>query len=79
MRKYIELVTGVPTGSEMPLTSCVNGLLGDNLVDDSVWVVKTHHPNPIMPGNNDFTANKCIVTVRNPFDVIMSCYNFFHS
>ena len=32
-----------------------------------------------MVGNKDFTANKCIVCVRNPFDIIISCYNFYNS
>ena len=50
--------------------------MADNIVDDTSWVIKTHHPNPKGPGNKDFIANKCIVCVRNPFDVIISCFHF---
>ena len=54
-------------------------MIGDNIVDDTCWVVKTHHPTPKIPGTKDFTANKCIVCVRNPFDIIISCFNFYVS
>ena len=48
LRKYIELISGIPTGSEMypcqvfPLY--MHGLIGEYTVDDSVWIVKSHDP-----------------------------------
>ena len=80
LRRYIELVTGVPTGSEMPVSSFqMSGMLGENVVDDTCWVIKTHHPMPKFPGTKEFAVQKVIVCVRNPFDVIMSNYNFTNS
>ena len=49
------------------------GLLGEGKIDDSVWIVKTHYPERI--GRVKFTANKCIVIVRNPLDCIFSLLN----
>jgi hypothetical protein len=48
MRKYFELCTGIQTGADN--TSCVqvhlqtNGMKGEDIVDDTVWIVKTHSP-----------------------------------
>ena len=47
------------------------GLKGENLVDDTCWVIKTHSP-WCMPFAPPFKANKMICIVRNPLDVIVS-------
>lgn len=47
------------------------GMKGEDIVDDSVWVVKSHSP-WCMPFAPVFTANKMVCIVRNPMDVIVS-------
>ena len=77
LRKYFELITMVPTGTDMdtpPMPLQMTGLIGEEVSDDSVWVTKTH--DPMRFGSRDFKTNKIIVTVRNPFDVIVSVAHF---
>ena len=78
LRKYLETITGSPTGSEMDANVTMplqmSGLIGEQVVDDSCWIIKTHHPGRVMALN--FSANKIIVCVRNPFDVFRSLHNF---
>ena len=78
LRKYMEMITGVPTGSEMPsyitMPLQLTGLIGENTVDDTTWIVKSHHPMRIK--FDDFSCNKLIVCVRDPFDVMRSGMNF---
>ena len=52
----------------------VDGIQGEDIVDDSVWVVKTHSP-WMMVEAPVFHANKMVVIVRNPLDVIPSWLN----
>ena len=40
-------------------------------MDDTVWIAKSHSP-LIMPMAPVFSANKCIVIVRNPLDSMVS-------
>ena len=81
LRKYLELITGVTTGSEMPVSAPtplnIQGMIGEQVADDTVWVVKSHHPMRIECLN--FKTNKFIVCVRNPFDVILSTVNFLNT
>jgi hypothetical protein len=79
LRKYMELIMGVVTGSEFttriafPLQ--LQGLIGEYVVDDTVSIIKAHYPlrfNPL-----DYSVNKIIVCVRNPFNVIRSNFEFF--
>ena len=54
LRKYLELLTGVQTGGDNSLHYNVNfqmlGSKGEEIVDDSVFIVKTHYPwVPIAP------------------------------
>ena len=78
LRRYLEQVTGLFTGSDMPMKFTffegIMGLLGNNTVCDSntVWVTKTHYPMSLPGATLPFTANKMIVIVRNPIDVIPS-------
>ena len=53
------------------------GLCGEGKCDDSVWIVKTHFPERI--GHRIFTANKCIVIVRNPLDAFYSLFNMIQT
>ena len=77
LRKLVENVTGVETGSTMPAVFNsvipIIGMKGESYFDNSVWVVKTHYPTT-MPTDeqNPFRANKTFMVVRNPYDVIPS-------
>ena len=73
LRKYLELITMIPTGTDMHAPAMplqMTGLIGEEISDDSVWVTKSHEP--MRFGCRDFKTNKMIVTMRNPFDVIVS-------
>ena len=48
-------------------------LIGEGVVDDSVWMVKTHYPERL--GYLKFKARRIVLLVRNPFDAIES---YFH-
>ena len=80
MRTFIETVTGLFTGSDTILDASINlqtlGLCGEETTCDSnlVWVTKTHWPNP-HGWKETFHAQKMIVQVRNPIDVIPSFSN----
>ena len=78
LRRYMELLTGISTGADNSLnfgfTLQMQGLKGENVYDDTVWIVKSHAP-IILPENATFHANKCIVVVRNPLDSILSTLN----
>ena len=78
LRKYFELLTGVWTGADNTLHVNVHlqmqGLAGEDIVDDTTWVVKTHSP-WCMPEAPLFKSNKVVVIVRNPLDVIISWIN----
>jgi len=78
LRKYFEFLTGIQTGADNTLHINIPlqmmGLKGEDIADDSVWVVKTHSP-WCMPFAPLFTANKIVTVVRNPLDVIPSWLN----
>ena len=48
LRKYLSLLTGVPTGSDNTLHTDtilqMQGMKGEDLVDDTCWIVKSHFP-----------------------------------
>lgn len=48
--------------------------MGEAIADDRTWIIKTHAPQRF--NSLDFSANRIIVTVRNPFDVLMSLTTF---
>jgi len=52
----------------------LQGLKGEDIVDDTCWIVKTHSPY-IMPESPKFTCNKMFCIVRNPLDCILSWLN----
>ena len=80
LRKYFELVTNVPTGSELDLSSVMPlfllGQVGEAIADDRTWVIKSH--NPMRFNATDFDCNRIVVTARNPFDVLISLSTFIH-
>jgi hypothetical protein len=82
LRKYLELITGVTTGSEVEASVWHLPLIGENIVDDSVWVIKSHGPIARVRTAEDFDMNKIIVLMRNPFAVIISmvhmCQTYSH-
>lgn len=76
LRRYLELITGIFTGSDIHIDLSMSlqmmGLKGEYVVDNSVWISKTHCPS-YFPRSLQFTANKMIVIVRSPLDV---CYSW---
>ena len=54
LRKLLETVTGVHTGSDMPIDLTIHaqtmGLIGEETVcdDNLVWITKTHYPGPLF-------------------------------
>jgi len=78
LRKYTEMLTGVQTGADNTLDVNIalqmQKMKGEDIVDDTVWIVKTHSP-WCMPYAPKFKAQKIMVIVRNPLDVIPSWLN----
>jgi len=78
LRKYLQLLTGLPTGSDNSLHTDtilqMQGMKGEDLVDDTCWIVKSHFP-WIMPFAPRFTVNKILMIVRNPTE---SCVSWMH-
>lgn len=75
LRRYLELLTGIQTGSDCTLhlsvTLQMQGMGGEHIADDTCWVVKSHSP-WIMPEAPVFHSNKVVVIVRNPLDTNLS-------
>lgn len=76
-RRYLESVTGVATGtpySNQVLTNFALAALGfkgeGHHKESDVWFVKSHFPVQFKPSS--VNANKAIVCVRNPLDIIVS-------
>jgi hypothetical protein len=74
----MEAITNTVTGSDMPpyLNADLQflGMKGEGIIDDSVWIFKSHHPfrdkdSPLS------SANKAICVVRNPLDAILSFFS----
>ena len=75
MRMYMEAATGIYTSSDMNLEVTLKnqmcGQLGEEHADSNLtWITKTHWPSPI--NREKFHAQKMIVVVRNPIDVLPS-------
>ncbi len=76
LRRFIEQITGIVTGSDIGLDIVLNlqtcGLAGEaHCGEDNVWITKTHS---CLNTNFSpmFGANKMILLMRNPFDIIPS-------
>ena len=78
LRKYLQLLTGVPTGSDNTLHTDtilqMQGLKGEDIVDDTCWIVKSHSP-WIMQFAPPFTTNKVLLIIRNPTESNISWLN----
>lgn len=81
-RRYLEQIGGIFTGSDGDLNYALHyslqfcGFSGECKVDNDCWFIKTHYPLGIeVP----FIANKVIICVRNPLDVVTSVFNFWSS
>ena len=61
------------------ITLEIQGLKAETIIDDRVWMFKTHFPLASMdqPGNEVQLANKVICCVRNPLDSIASTVHIF--
>ena len=79
LRRYIEQITGVVTGSTLTLHMAtavqIMSMKGEYVADDSVWIARGHHP-LINPASLSFKANKTFCCVRNPLDVFQSYADF---
>ncbi len=79
IRSYIERITGFYTGSDHNLDLKLNkelyelGMTGEGVIDDTVWVVKTHFPERL--GHSPLKVNKCILLIRSPLDSLWSFFN----
>ena len=80
LRKYMENITNIPTGSEMdlsiPMPLTLMGVIGEAIVDDRAWIIKSH--DPMRFAALDFESNRVVVTARNPFDVLISLSTFLN-
>ena len=69
------------TGSDMVMKFTLNtalqfaGFKGEGIVDDRIWINKTHFPYRI-PYDKEYTTNAILLCVRNPLDVIISNFLF---
>ena len=87
-RELIEGITGIVTGSddnhnnlkynalgEKEVPSAFLNFKGSNIIDNSVWIYKTHFPSRKGIGNYKF--EKIICLLRNPFDALDSMFNLY--
>ena len=79
-RLYLEQIGGIFTGSDGDLNYALHyslqfcGFSGEAKVNDECWFVKTHYP---LGKETQFEAQKVILCVRNPLDVVTSMFNFW--
>jgi hypothetical protein len=63
LRKLLQEITGIATGSDqhadIVYSFQMNGLKGEGIVDDRVWIKKSHFPLPFN-GIGEFPVNKII-------------------
>lgn len=75
LRRYVEQVTGISTGSSISIHTSsslqIMGLKGEGVVNDRIWVAKSHHPFNIKKSEM-LPCNKTFICVRNPLDVFPS-------
>lgn len=78
LRKYLQNVLGIHTGSDMVLDQTINNqvnMAGEEITDASVWIKKTHDPYRSPMDTVIHKSNKIICIVRNPYDTLMSFLN----
>lgn len=75
LRRYLESVTGICTGSTMSIHQSTSlqimGMYGESKRDDSVFIVKSHHPFYLKLATV-YDSNKTIYVVRDPVDSLPS-------
>ena len=79
LRKTLEQVTGIYTGSDWFVHAALNlqhsGLLGEGVYgNNACWITKSHFPYQSVPFAQ-FTTDKVICLLRNPLDVYPSFLN----
>lgn len=47
------------------------GFKGEEVLDDRIWIAKTHFPNR-YPWDIEYYTNKTVCCVRNPLDIFAS-------
>lgn len=73
LRRYFEQVSGVVTGCDINVNYIPNvnlqqiGFKGEQVVDDSIWICKTHYPLTIPEDLTQY-GGKALCCVRNPID-----------
>lgn len=79
LRRILELVTGVYSGSDMSVKQTGNLVFGSHMAGEETvshenlcWITKTHWPTAQSIETAPFAAQKCISIARNPIDVIPS-------
>jgi hypothetical protein len=84
-RKYLESILGVVTGSDnhtlmslFTMETSLSGFKGEFIVDNKVWVNKTHFP-IALPLAATHKGNKALVCVRDPFDAGVSVFNLIYT
>ena len=75
LRKYLQMITGIATGSDMTIEfnqdMQLNMNKAEEITDSSVWIYKSHDPY-FVPFHQKAKANKLICCSRNPYDTIAS-------
>jgi len=79
LRKYLQNITGVATGSDMALEFCADlqhsDFKGEEVTDASVWIKKSHDPKWNL-NNKTNLCNKAVVCVRHSYDCMSSLMHF---
>lgn len=87
IRNYYESISHITTGSDFEqkigILDQLRNERGTGIMDDSVWVIKSHHPQKTPHPGPTFRTSKVLMIVRNPLDCIVSMLNlltfFSHS
>lgn len=80
-RRLIEQISGLVSGSNIMtqtslcLSFVIQGFKGESVLNNRTWIVKSHFPY-VYPFTMPCNINQAIVLVRNPFDVIVSLFQF---
>lgn len=67
----MNIATGSDMQVDMVLQVQINQLKAENIIDDTVWIRKSHYSFPINT-TDTFYCNKVICSVRNPLDMMPS-------
>jgi len=76
LRAYLDKIMGIATGSggspgdKLIIALKEGGFAGETITDKRVHVIKTHSPE--RSGRNKFPAERAILLVRSPLDVLIS-------